>query len=168
MSVSWTNVRTVPMARFFSSPNRCDRDTAMDLTQETFITAWEKLYNFRGDSSFASWLFRIASNKTLDFLKSSDRIQSVNDVLRNESTLIDNRSVDPHNVLVLKELRERVLTFMKSLPVQQRIAFELRFYKQLKFKEIAVVTGSALGTVKTNYREAIKKLRQLFNEGELF
>ena len=49
---------------------------------------------------------------------------------------------------------------MSTLPVQQRLAFELRFYKELSFKEIAEVSGNAIGTVKTNYREAIKKLRE--------
>lgn len=145
-----------------------DRNTALDLTQETFLTAWEKLSGFRGESSFSSWLFRIASNKSINFLKSSDRLRSVETVAMIESTLYKNRSVDPHNELVSKELQERVLSFMMRLPAQQRLAFELRFYKQLKFEEIATVTGSALGTVKTNYREAIKKLRQLADEGELF
>jgi len=144
-----------------------DRETALDLTQETFITAWEKLSSFRGESSFSSWLFRIASNKSINFLKSSLRLRSEETVSAIESTLYDNHSVDPHNELELKELQERVLAFMMCLPAQQRLVFELRFYKQLKFEEIADITGSALGTAKTNYREAIKKLRQFVDEGEL-
>lgn len=144
-----------------------DRDMAMDLTQETFLTAWEKISGFRGESSFSSWLFRIASNKTINFLKSSVRLKSNEMVAMIESAWYDGQSADPHNELVSKELRVRVLEFMMNLPTQQRLAFELRFYKQLKFEEIARVTGSALGTVKTNYREAIKKLRQLANRGDL-
>lgn len=145
-----------------------DRDSSMDLTQETFLTAWEKIASFRGDSSFSSWLFRIASNKSLNFLKSSNRQKSDETVSRIKSDLIDSQPVDPHTELVSKELKDRVLGFMKRLPSQQRLAFELRFYKQLKFTEIAAVTGNALGTVKTNYREAIKKLRQFAGDGELF
>jgi len=63
--------------------------------------------------------------------------------------------------MVKKELRENVLAFMESLPAQQRLVFNLRFYQQLSFEEIAATTGKALGTVKTNYREAVKKLRRV-------
>ena len=71
---------------------------------------------------------------------------------------------DPQSILEHEELRSRVLVFMGSLPPMQKVAFELRYYQHLSFAEISELTGSALGTVKTNYRMALKKLREIVKE----
>jgi RNA polymerase sigma-70 factor (ECF subfamily) len=135
-----------------------ERESAIDLAQDTFVAAWQKLKTYRGESKFESWLFAIAANKTLNFIKTRDRQRG--DSL--ESTHIELTTTDtPETEMAKKELRENVLAFMESLPVQQRLAFNLRFYQQLSFEEIAKTTGKALGTVKTNYREAVKKLRRM-------
>lgn len=131
-----------------------DPDTAKDLAQESLVAAWKNLSGFRGDAKFESWLYRIATNRTLNFLQS--RKSSAATEL-NESMAAPTASpeVDAHR----SELRQGVLEFMATLPPQQRNVFDLRFYLELKFSEIAEVTGQALGTVKTHYREAVKKLR---------
>lgn len=59
-----------------------------------------------------------------------------------------------------ERLRRGLTAFLARLPEQQRLAFELRFYQGLSFQEMAAVTGKALGTVKTNYRQAVQKLRK--------
>ncbi len=134
-----------------------DRQTAQDLAQEAFITAWQRLGQFRGESSFSSWLYRIATNLTLNFLKSPAvaRADSLDGV---DSSRYQSDS-DPELDLSRKELRRSLLDFMHSLPEGQRAVFELRFYKQMPFNEISAVTGKALGTVKTHYRQAVIKLR---------
>ena len=135
-----------------------DKQAAADLTQETFIAAWKNIQGFRGESSVSSWLYRIAANKTLNYLKREKHVQSIaGDQLDLQAEKCGN---NPADSLELTELREGVLEFMQTLPPQQRIAFELRFYKQQSFKEISEGTQSALGTVKTNYREAVKKLKK--------
>ncbi len=137
-----------------------DSQAAADLAQETFIAAWKNLGSFRGDSSVSSWLYRIAANKTLNHLKKEKKYSSFDSVPDVNIQPIDHSPEDPSRLLEKKQLREEMLDFMQTLPTQQRLAFELRFYKQLSFAEIGETTGSALGTVKTNYREAIKKLRK--------
>ena len=137
-----------------------DQETAKDLAQETFITGWEKIKTFRGEAKFKNWLFRIATNKTLNYFKKASTAYEVagdssESVLENTSMNNSNPETDFKN----KQLKEDVLQFMNQLPPQQRIVFDLRFYKQLSFDEISTVTGRAVGTVKTNYRESIKKLR---------
>lgn len=141
-----------------------DRQTAQDLAQEAFITAWQRLGQFRGESSFASWLYRIATNLTLNFLKSPavSRATSLEAV---ESSLPDpGHSDNPDSELKRRELRRGMLEFMQSLPEAQRAVFELRFYRQMSFNEIAETTGKALGTVKTHYRQAVIKLRRWAEE----
>ncbi len=135
-----------------------DREAARDLAQDTFVSAWQNLSRFRGEAKFQSWLYRIVSNKTLNYLHSQKRFQSPD-----ESSMQENISdVDsPDRTLEKEELQRNVLAFMESLPDQQRLVFNLRFYREMQFDEIAHVLGKAVGTVKTNYREAVRKLKEL-------
>jgi RNA polymerase sigma-70 factor (ECF subfamily) len=134
-----------------------DRDTALDLAQETFVSAWQNLGSFRGEAGFASWVYRIATNKSLNLLKAAQRLTSLPEEGEFQPELAV--SEDPHSEMHRGELAEQVAKFTLTLPPQQRAVFELRFYKQMTFEEISRTTGKALGTVKTNYREAVKKLR---------
>ena len=142
-----------------------DKETAKDLAQETFITGWEKIKTFRGETKFKNWLYRIATNKTLNYLKKASTAYEVagdsgESVLEYTST----NKTNPETEFKNKQLKEDILQFMGQLPPQQRIVFDLRFYKQLSFDEISTVTNKAVGTVKTNYRESIKKLRKWAEE----
>lgn len=132
-----------------------DPDAARDLAQDTFISAWQNLGDLRGDSRFEGWLYRIAANKTLNYLKRESRTVSDTHLKAHQA------AGDPESDLERRQLKERVLAFMSQLPAQQKIVFELRFYKQLPFEEVARVSGKAVGTVKTLYREAVKKLRHV-------
>lgn len=134
-----------------------DRDTALDLAQETFVSAWQNLGTYRGEASFVNWLYRIATNKSLNVIKAAQRLTSLPD--ESEASLEFVSESDPQTDLERRELSALVMEFMAGLPPQQRAVFELRFYKQLTFEEISAATGKAVGTVKTNYREAVKKLR---------
>jgi len=137
-----------------------DRDSAQDLAQDTFVAAWQNLDSFKGEARFESWLYRIAANKSLNFIKRESRQTGDHDTASIPAT--DN----VENGMYRKELRRRVSDFMSRLPDQQKIVFELRFYKEMSFDEVARVTNKALGTVKTLYREAVKKLREVaVNEG---
>ena len=132
------------------------REVALDLAQESFIAAWQNIGSYRGDAKFTSWLYRIAVNKTLHHLDSAKTRMSVP---FDEAEADVAAASSPEIQLSRDELRRDVLNFMQRLPEQQRLVFELRFYKQHQFEEIATITGKALGTVKTLYREAVKKLR---------
>lgn len=137
-----------------------DRESARDLAQETFISAWQNLASFRGDAKFTSWLYRIASNKTLNHLNRASSRAEVGEEKAEAGAAAASVGKTPESVLHDRELREGILEFMQSLPRQQRLAFELKFYEGLTFEEISRTTDRALGTVKTNYRQAVGKLRQ--------
>ena len=134
-----------------------DRDTALDLAQDTFVSAWQNLATYRGEASFVNWLYRIATNKSLNVLKAAQRLTSLPEESEAQVELASDS--DPGVDLERRELTAQIMEFMNGLPPQQRAVFELRFYKQLTFDEISDTTGKAIGTVKTNYREAVKKLR---------
>jgi RNA polymerase sigma-70 factor (ECF subfamily) len=141
-----------------------DRQTAMDLAQDAFIAAWTKIKQFRGEAKFTSWLYRIATNTTLNYLR---RTSSQHEVLLENgetSTARAGSASEPDAVLQQSQLREAILGFMKQLPPQQRAVFELRFYQEVSFEEISNTLGKALGTVKTHYRQAVLKLRDWAEE----
>ncbi len=138
-----------------------DGDAARDLAQEAFVAAWQALPDFREEAGFKNWLYRIATNRTLNFLKQRQRRQTEPiETLSRAAPVADDVASNPEKQLMLKEMRSQVLAFMAGLPDQQRLVFDLRFYKDLSFEEIADVTGRALGTVKTHYRQAVIKLRE--------
>lgn len=131
-----------------------DKDSALDLAQDTFVAAWENLKTFKGDAKFESWLYRIAANKTLNFIKRESRAVGEDSIA--EQAAVEN----PERDLYQKELKERLFAFLSQLPPQQKLIFELRFYKHLSFEDMARATDKAVGTVKTLYREAVIKLRE--------
>jgi len=137
-----------------------DRDAAQDLAQETFVSAWQHLSGFRREARFENWLYRIAANKALNYLGRGGAGRTVS--LEDAGGAGAERASDepaPDRALEQARLRDDISAFMRLLPPRQRLVFELRFYRQLGFAEIAEMTGTAVGTVKTNYREAVGKLR---------
>lgn len=138
-----------------------DSDVAKDLAQDSLVAAWEKLAGFRGDSRFDTWVFRIASNKTLNYLHGRREYRLTETLEESVATADADR---PDRQMQTQELRDGVLAFMATLPERQRLVFNLRFYRGMSFAEIADVTGNSLGTVKTNYREAVGKLRTYARE----
>lgn len=130
------------------------KEAALDLAQDSFLAAWINIGSFKGESKFESWIYRIASNKALNFLKREKRYVENNSNI--EILSEDNPELDYHK----KKLKKNILDFMMSLPSEQRLVFELHFYKQMTFEETAKVTEKSEGTVKTLYREAVKKLRK--------
>ncbi len=144
-----------------------NREATGDLAQETFVAAWENRQQFRGEAGFSSWLYRIAVNKVLNYLKQQSGrpevpLSAVDDTLFAASAEAGN----PETQLLRRQMRSDVLAFMAQLPPQQALVFDLRFYKQLSFGQIANLTGKAVGTVKTHYREAVRKLRVFAREKE--
>lgn len=139
-----------------------DREAALDLAQDSFVAAWERLSGFRGDAKFSSWLFQIATNKSLNFLnKASTRHNISWDESKSTTLPSSDLASNPERALKVKLLRGDVLEFMQNLPDMQRAVFELRFYQSLSFGEIARHLDKAEGTVKTHYRQAVIKLREL-------
>jgi RNA polymerase sigma-70 factor (ECF subfamily) len=139
-----------------------DSEVAMDLAQDSFVAAWEKLPGFRGEARFTSWLYQIAANKCLNHLnKAATRQNRSLDEIEAAGQQPASPEADPERALYTKQLRENILSFMDGLPDMQRAAFELRFYQGMSFGEIARQLGKAEGTVKNHYRQAVLKLRQL-------
>lgn len=138
-------------------------EDAADMTQEAFIKAYNSISNFRGDSKFSVWLYRIVSNVCLDFLRSRKRKPtvslSVEDDEGEESQLdIADETQSPELLLERSLTREAVRRGLDSLPPDYRQILLLREIQGLSYEEISQVLGLEDGTVKSRIFRARKKL----------
>jgi RNA polymerase sigma-70 factor (ECF subfamily) len=151
--------------------NRADME---DIAQEAFIKAYRALPNFRGDSAFYTWLYRIAINTAKNHLVSQSRRPPATDVdaqdaeyLYGDSDLQDIQN--PENLLFSEELKQVVDRAIKELPDDLRTAVTLREYDGLSYEEIAEVMECPVGTVRSRIfrgREAIENEIQPLMAGE--
>lgn len=139
-----------------------DPDDAADITQETFIKAYRAIGSFRGDSKFSSWIYRIASNVCLDFLRSRSRRAQVPLSFENEDAEgeieLPDMSQNPEKVLMKKLSMEAVRRGMEKLPPKQRQILVLRELCGLSYAELAQTLSVEEGTVKSRIFRARKRL----------
>ena len=137
-------------------------DDAKDVLQETFLRAYKSVGHFRGDSSFTTWLTRIAINICLNLRRDrrstetleTDRLDAV------EFELPQHSFADPEEALGVRELRERIRALVERLPPRERMAFVLKHFEDLKIREISVLMHISEGTVKSFLHRAVVTLRQ--------
>ena len=134
-----------------------DSATAMDIAQDTFLKLLSTIQQFRGESSFESWLYRMVVNSCLDYHRKRRRflplLDEALDVFRSprESTLND---------LLREEQEERVQQIVAQLPEEQRIVVVLRYTDGLSYEEIADLLGCRRGTVASRLNRAHKALER--------
>jgi RNA polymerase sigma-70 factor (ECF subfamily) len=133
-----------------------DRETALDLMQETFFAAFKEFGRFREEAAFSSWIYRIASNKAINYI----RRRKLMTFLPLETSPKNEPAYQMNDSASYSELKAEVAAGVESLPPKQRLVFNLRFYEKLPFAEIAKVLGKSESTVKTNYQKAVEKLQK--------
>jgi len=133
-------------------------EEADDVAQETFIKAYLGLGDFRGDSSFFTWLYRIAVNLSLNTV----RKQQVMGYLRQSEIL--NRILpakeNPATELEFKETELLLQRAIKELPEKQRAVFVMRYFDEMTYEEISKVMKTSVGGLKANYFHALKKVQE--------
>ena len=130
-------------------------EDARDLAQEAFVQAFRSLAGFHGQSSFSTWLYRIAVNLCLNHLKATRR----EDPVEVDGNVADIRQ-DSLTTLLAAERDKALAAAIKELPPQQRATLTLRVYQGLSHREIAQVLECAEGTAKANYFHAIRALQR--------
>lgn len=138
-------------------------EDASDMTQEAFIKAYNSLQSFRGDSKFSVWLFRIATNVCLDFLRSKSRKPTVSLSVEDndgEEVQLDvaDESQSPELLLDRQMTRESVRRGLETLSPEYRQILLLREIQGLSYDEISQALGLEVGTVKSRIFRARKKL----------
>ncbi len=146
-----------------------DFETAADATQEAFIAAYKHLYSFRG-GSFKAWLLRIVTNACYDQLRDKQRHPTVSletlaiDPDRHAPEPEPARSQLPEDFLERLELREAIQSGLQTLPLEQRVTVVLSDVDGLAYREIAQITDTNLGTVKSRLARARSHLRVILTQ----
>ncbi len=138
-----------------------NHDDTDDLLQDTFISAWRGLENFRGDSKIFTWLYRIATNETFRFLEKKRKryFLPLVDVEKQLSESIEADSLFQGDAVQLK-LQQAIL----NLPEKQRVVFNLKYFDEMKYDDMAEVLNTSVGALKASYHHAVKKIEKFMTD----
>lgn len=135
-------------------------EDAMELTQSSFVKAFLSLERFRGDASFKTYLFRIASNTWKNNLRDRKKRQHVDiDVIPLKS------DENPHEDVARKQEIELLWSLVRVLPPRQKEALVLRAREGYPFEEVARIMGCTTGSAKATYHNAVQRIKKAFKEG---
>ncbi|OYT11088.1 MAG: RNA polymerase subunit sigma [Bacteroidetes bacterium 4572_112] len=137
-----------------------DHDDANDVVQNVFIKVWKSLDSFRGDSKLYSWIYRIATNESLNYIRKMKKHKgtSIDDV---EFLL---SAPDTNELMTGDVIEQKLYKALATLPEKQRLAFNMKYFDHLKYKEIAAILGVSEGTLKANYFHAVRKIEKLLTD----
>ncbi len=129
-----------------------NHDDADDLVQNTFIKVWENLANFREDAKLFTWIYRIATNESLQFLQKKRNV-SLEELDSDLVAYLETGSYFDGN-----EAARKLQTAILQLPEKQRLVFNLKYFDNLKYEEMEKITGTSTGALKASYHHAVKKI----------
>jgi len=136
-------------------------DDADDILQNTFIKIWKGLDGFREDSKLYTWLYRIATNESLTFLKQK-KTKYLLSIVDYENQLKETLESDEHfnGTEIQLKLQKAIL----GLPEKQRIVFNMKYFEEMKYDDMAQVLNTSVGALKASYHHAVKKIENYFKE----
>lgn len=141
-----------------------NRSDILDIVQETFLRAYRGIEEFRGDSAFFSWLFRIAQNTAKNHLIARTRRLPETDIDSNVAAFLMEHNVEaldsPESLLLRDEIERQIFKTIEALPDELREAITLREIEGLSYEEIAVKVGVPIGTV----RSRLYRAREIVDE----
>jgi RNA polymerase sigma-70 factor (ECF subfamily) len=135
-------------------------DDTDDVLQNTLVKAWTALNDFRGDAQLFTWLYRIATNEALTFLKAK-RTKFFLPLVNVENQLKNKLENDPY--FDGNELQQQLQKAILSLPEKQRIVFNMKYFEDLKYEEMSEILGTSVGALKASYHHAVKKIEELID-----
>lgn len=128
-------------------------DDASDMAQETFIKAYRKINKFDGRSQFSTWLYRIAVNNCLNYLKKQRPTEEIYE------EMMSGGKDDPVERYRAKRLKEMIYKAVAKLPTVQRAVFTLRTLEDMSYQEVSEILKKPISTIKVNHHLAVKNLR---------
>ena len=134
-----------------------DHDDADDLVQEVFVKVWRKLDTFRADAQLYTWIYRIATNECLSFLRKRKRRSMLRLSEVDAEATGGTAGADHMNGEVIEHKLQKALL---ALPDKQRLVFNLRYYDEMRYEDISTITGTSVGALKANYHHAAKKVEE--------
>ena len=138
-----------------------DHEDTDDVLQEVFIKIWKNIHKFRGDSDLYTWIYRIASNEALGFLRKKKR-RLIFFARTNQESLTEKL----HNDAFFSgdQFATRLQEALLLLPDRQRMVFNMKYFEEMKYEEISKITGLSAGGLKASYHHAVKKIKKELTE----
>jgi len=132
-----------------------DHDDTDDVLQNVFIKVWRNLDHFKGESQLFTWLYRIATNESINFLNQKKKRAGIplDDVSAFLANNLESDSYYKGDEIQLK-LQKAILT----LPDKQRIVFNLKYFEEMKYEEMSKILETSVGALKASYHHAVKKI----------
>jgi len=136
-------------------------DDADDVLQNTLVKVWKSLPGFRSDSGLYTWLYRIATNEALTFLKQKKK-RTFAPWLEVEHKMSETLESDPwfNGDEIQYKLQQAIL----KLPDKQRIVFNMKYFDEVKYEDMAVILDTSVGALKASYHHAVKKIEAMLGE----
>jgi len=141
-----------------------DHEDTSDVLQNTLLKAWQALDNFRADSKLSTWLYTIAHNESISFLakKQQELDMTIDDP---EGYAMD--CVEADKYFDGDEAQKLLLQAIATLPTKQREVFNYRYYDELPYEEISMITGTSVGALKASYHFAVEKISDFLRKKEI-
>ncbi|SRR5579883_46031 len=132
-----------------------DHDEADEITQETFVKAYQALKSFRSESKLYTWLYRIMMNAAIQ----KSRKKKVREFFGLDSVKeLAEEGIEPEDRLLKLETTQLIEEAIGTLPPKQQRVFMMRFYDEMPYEDIATIIGTSVGGLKANYFHAVKKI----------
>lgn len=134
-----------------------NHEDADDVLQNTFIKIFNNVEKFKGDSQLFSWMYRIATNESITFLnKRAKKLQISSEELQQQ--IIDNLETDVY--FEGDKIQLKLQKAIATLPEKQQQVFNMKYFQELKYKEISDILGTSEGALKASYHIATKKIEE--------
>ena len=136
-------------------------EDADDALQNTFIKVWQSLPGFKSKSSLYTWLYRISTNEALQLLKKrKDSIQGRYEDLE----YLFSTSIESDTYFNGDEAYRKLLNAILKLPEQQQLVFNMKYFEEMKYQEIAEILSVSVGSLKASYHHARKKIEKYLSD----
>lgn len=134
-----------------------DHDDTNDVLQNVLIKMWNNLDGFKEDAQLFTWLYRIATNESLSFLKKK-RTRFFLPLVDVEQKLA--KSLEDDNYFKGDEIQLKLQKAILTLPEKQRLVFNMKYYEDFKYEDMSTVLGTSVGALKASYHLAVKKIEE--------
>lgn len=138
-----------------------NHDDTDDVLQNTFIKAWKGIESFKGDSALFTWLYRIAYNESITFLKQQKQMTSIDD-----EDFTEQASFTADEYFDGEETENLLMQAVSTLPAKQRQVFCMKYFEDRKYEDISDIVGTSVGALKASYHIAVEKITNFIKSKE--
>ncbi|MGG7036447.1 MAG: RNA polymerase sigma factor [Flavobacterium sp.] len=132
-----------------------NHDDTHDVLQNTFIKVFKYLKDFKGESKLFSWMYRIATNEAITFVKQKAKKRGT-DFEKIQDKMVNDLQSDPY--FDGNEIRLKLHKAISLLPEKQQLVFKMKYFEEIKYEDMSEILGTSVGALKASYHHAVKKI----------